>query len=126
MARPKAKIDPEEVFKLASIGCKVKEIADWFGVIDDTISNRFSGELEKGRASLKMSLRRWQLEAAKNGNATMLVWLGKQMLGQTDKTIEEIEADISLKKAIVSDPIQLLNMIEAAKLLKESKNRERG
>lgn len=87
MARPKAKIDPDEVLKLASIGCKVKEIADWFGVTDDTIINRFSEQLHKGRANLKMSVRRWQLEAAKNGNATMLVWLGKQMLGQTD-TIE--------------------------------------
>ena len=31
------------------------------------------------------SLRRRQFKAAEDGNATMLVWLGKQYLGQSDK-----------------------------------------
>jgi len=33
----------------------------------------------------KMSIRRLQFEKAKEGNTTMLIWLGKQYLGQTDK-----------------------------------------
>ncbi len=32
-----------------------------------------------------MSLRRLQWKAAKENNVTMLIWLGKQYLGQTDK-----------------------------------------
>jgi len=32
-----------------------------------------------------MSLRRIQYSTAMEGNATMLVWLGKNWLGQTDK-----------------------------------------
>lgn len=87
MARPKADIDAKEVYKLAQIGCKNEEIADWFGVSSDTISRRFAAELSKGRSDVRMSLRRWQLQAAENGNATMLVWLGKQMLGQRDNDI---------------------------------------
>lgn len=33
----------------------------------------------------KRSLRRMQWKSAKGGNATMQIWLGKQLLGQTDK-----------------------------------------
>lgn len=85
MGRPKIEIDAKEVEKLASWGCKVKEIADWFGVTDDTIIRRFSEELAKGRANLQMSLRRKQIDVALKGNVSMLIWLGKQMLDQKDK-----------------------------------------
>lgn len=89
MARPKADIDPKIVQELASEGAKVVEIADHFGVDRDTISGRFSAELTKGKAKLKQSLRMAQISAAKQGNSTMLVWLGKQYLGQSDTTIDE-------------------------------------
>lgn len=39
---------------------------------------------KKGFADLKKSLRRKQIERAESGNATMLIWLGKQLLGQRD------------------------------------------
>ena len=85
MARPLLDIDPILVEKMASWGCKTVEIADHFNCDPDTITGRFSAELTKGRADLKTSLRQWQLTAAKNGNPAMLIWLGKQMLGQHDK-----------------------------------------
>ena len=85
MARPKIQIDAELVYKMAQWGCKTREIADHFNCSEDTISGRFSSQLAKGRADLRMSLRQWQLAAAKKGNPTMLIWLGKQMLGQADK-----------------------------------------
>lgn len=90
MARPETPIDANHVEKLARLGCKNNEIADFFGVSHDTIERRFASELLKGRASLKMSLRQWQLKSAEKGNATMLVWLGKQSLGQVDKILNEI------------------------------------
>jgi len=36
-------------------------------------------------ANLKVSLRRWQVRKARQGNVQMLIWLGKQLLGQRDK-----------------------------------------
>lgn len=33
----------------------------------------------------KISLRRAQMKAALNGNASLLIWLGRNCLGQTDK-----------------------------------------
>lgn len=90
MGRPEIEIDAKLVQKLASLGCKNSEIADHFECSTDTIERRFAAELSKGRANLKMSLRQWQLKYAEKGNATMLVWLGKQTLGQVDKMINEL------------------------------------
>lgn len=90
MGRPKIEIDGELVFKFAQLGCKTQEIADHFNCDPDTITNRFSAELIKGRADLRMSLRQWQLASAKGGNVVMQIWLGKQMLGQQDRTQFEL------------------------------------
>ncbi len=93
MARPKIEIDPEQVQKLAAIGTKVTEIADILGCSRETLHGRFSTELAKGKAALRSSLRIAQISAAKQGNSTMLVWLGKQYLGQSDTSIDEYITD---------------------------------
>lgn len=95
MARPKIKIDFDMVKKLCAIQCTGQEIADVLDVSYDTLERRvkevyqisFADYIKKHSANGKMSLRRKQHEVAMNGNTTMLVWLGKQYLGQTDKQI---------------------------------------
>jgi predicted metal-dependent hydrolase len=84
--KPKAKIDPEHVKALASAGCTVEEIADFLGVNKKTLERRFLPIMEKGRNTRNVSLRRKQVELAMRGDKTMLIWLGKQFLGQSDKT----------------------------------------
>lgn len=88
VGRDRTVIPPEEVYKLAQIGCKDIEIADWFGIDNNTLRYNFSAELTKGREHLKQSLRRAQLEVALKGNAVMLIWLGKQYLGQSDSPMD--------------------------------------
>lgn len=106
MGRPKLNIDPKLVYDLAAIGCKNTEIATIVGCSADTIDGRFSEEVQKGREDLKKSLRRWQLDAAKKGNVAMLIWLGKQMLGQTEKIEQNTTAKIeTLSPAEVKDII---------------------
>ena len=85
MARPKAKVDPVQLEKLAMMGCTNEEIAGFFEVSKDTITRRFASILNKGRQNGKIRLRRIQMQIAERGNAVMAIWLGKQMLGQTDK-----------------------------------------
>lgn len=85
MANTKKDINPEQVNKLAAIGCTNKEIADIVGCSHDTLTRRFSEDLEAGRSQGKASLRRKQYELAMSGNAAMLIWLGKQVLGQSEK-----------------------------------------
>ena len=84
VGRDKKVIQPSEVYKLAAIGCKDIEIAEWFGIDNNTLRYNFSVELIKGRENMRQSLRQAQLRLALSGNAVMLIWLGKNMLGQSD------------------------------------------
>ncbi|HEX7262220.1 MAG TPA: hypothetical protein VF258_10430, partial [Luteolibacter sp.] len=68
------------------LGATAPEIAAWFGCGLRTVERRMAmrdGEFrrayEKGFGRLKISLRRQQIEVAKGGNPTMLIWLGKQL-----------------------------------------------
>ena len=89
MARPKKyNIDPKQVQKLSALGCTNKEISEFFGCSADLLEKSYSEFLTKGRAEQKMRLRQLQWRACENGNVSMLIFLGKNMLGQQDR-IEE-------------------------------------
>ena len=90
MARPKKyDIDTEEVQKLAKYGMTNVEIADFFGCDESLIRKSYSEYLTKGRAEMKLRLRQLQWKSAEKGNAVMLIWLGKQILGQSDIPVGE-------------------------------------
>lgn len=78
-------VPPDEVYKLATMGCPDREIAEWFDVSEATLRYNFSSYLTKARAQLKQRLRQAQLRVAFEGNPTMLIWLGKQVLQQSDQ-----------------------------------------
>ena len=85
MARPKKyDIPPEKVQELAEFGCTNTEIAQFYGWDESLIRKSYSEFLTKGRAVGKTNLRKWQYHIAKKGNVTMLIWLGKQVLGQSE------------------------------------------
>lgn len=73
-----------DVYKLAAMGCTDREIANWFDMSESTLRYNFSSVMEKARVNLKQSLRQAQLKLALSGNAVMLIWLGKNILGQSD------------------------------------------
>ena len=86
-------IPPEEITKLARLGCSIEEMSDWFQVPRETIKYNFSDLIAKGRSETKQSLRRAQIALALKGNATMLIWLGKNMLGQQETPIHADDAN---------------------------------
>jgi hypothetical protein len=77
----------EDVYKLAAMGCTDSEIATWFDIDGNTLKYNFSEIIAKGRNDLKQSLRRSQIRLALQGNAVMLIWLGKNILGQSDSPL---------------------------------------
>jgi hypothetical protein len=105
---PKFKtIDLTELEKLCGIHATIMEIASWFSVGHATIERRIADEtlhdhdgekltfkaiMDRGYARGRISLRRKQMQLAEQGNATMLVWLGKQLLGQRDAVDQTIGA----------------------------------
>jgi len=86
-----AVIDRDVVRRCAKIGCTRKEIAAVLGIDPDTLylherrDPSITAIIEKGIEEGRASLRMWQRKAAHRGQNAMLIWLGKQDLGQTEK-----------------------------------------
>tara|TARA_R110002096_G_scaffold370434_2_gene563868 strand:- start:1757 stop:2173 length:417 start_codon:yes stop_codon:yes gene_type:complete len=88
VGRDKIVIAPEEVQKLAALGCRDNEIANFFGIKEDTLRYNFAEYLTKGREEVKITLRRAMLNnACKNMNAAVQIFLAKNMLGMSDQLI---------------------------------------
>lgn len=89
VGRDKKVIDPEEVEKLAALGCRDNEIANFFGVKEDTLRYNFADNLIKGREQMKITLRRAMLDnACRNMNAAVQIFLAKNILGMSDSPVD--------------------------------------
>lgn len=95
MGRPKKKFNLKQVEIFGLYGGSYEDMSVYFGCHVATIARQmqkvksdFSIAYKKGRILTKLSLASKQREVALKGkgNVTMLIWLGKQCLGQTDKT----------------------------------------
>ena len=86
MGRPRKEVDAAMLEKLAAIGHTQQECAILLDCSADTIQRNWHDEWQFGLETCKSSIRAKQVELAKAGNVTMLIWLGKQLLGQSDKT----------------------------------------
>jgi hypothetical protein len=93
MPRPLIKIDWADFDKLCGIQCTLSDLASWFDCSEDTIERAVKREKKLGFADYysqkagkgKISLRRKQWDLAMKGDKTMLIWLGKQYLGQNER-----------------------------------------
>jgi len=91
--RPRKKIDYRQLEELCRIQCTGEECAAVLGIDYDTLNialkrdghGGFSEYIKSKSGYGKASLRRLQWKSAQAGNVSMLIWLGKQYLGQTDK-----------------------------------------
>ena len=108
VGRPKIVLNLEELERLSRLNCTMPEISAYFDIPLRTLEDKFANELdvrkaiEKGRATGKLSLRRRQIQIMEEtNNPTMAIWLGKQMLGQTDK--QEIIQEINIEDRKVLD-----------------------
>ena len=86
MARPRKILDADLIQNLARVGCTNEEIASACKVSADTIARNYAAVVKEGRDHLRTNLRMWQVKLAQGGNVAMNIWLGKQLLGQSDKT----------------------------------------
>lgn len=120
MGRPRKEIDKDQFENLCNINATLKEIAGWFRCSEDTIERwcereygaSFADTYEKYSQEGKISIRRAQIKLALSGNPTMLIWLGRQMLGQTDKQVLGIESEEENKLMVK----ELLDLSKEGKL----------
>jgi len=111
---PKIKVDFEQVEKLCVLQCTGEEIASFLGIDYDTLNARVkekykistSEYIKRNGAKGKASLRRSQWKSAiEDGNVTMQIWLGKNMLGQRDRSeIENIGSEVKKIEVEIVDP----------------------
>jgi len=88
VGRDKKVVPPNEVQKLAALGCKDNEIANYFGIKEDTLRYNFADQLIKGREEVKITLRRAMLtNACQNMSPAVQIFLAKNMLGMSDQIL---------------------------------------
>lgn len=115
--RPRIEIDKEQFEKLCGLQCTKEEISAFFNCSDDTIERWCDREYGKSFAVVfkqkrefgKISLRRTQFKLAEK-SAAMAIFLGKNMLGQTDHVeivdntpIEKLDAILGSLREIAED-----------------------
>ena len=94
MGRKKIEIDWKRVDKLLKCQCNGTGIASLLGISADTLYRACESTYKIGFAAYsaqkksegKELLREKQMDTALEGDKTLLVWLGKQYLEQSDKT----------------------------------------
>ena len=102
VGRPKFVIDYALISQLAMMHCTDSEIAHLCGMTPEGFCKRKKSDtelvqvLEKGRDEGKASLRRLQWKQAQSGDKTMLIWLGKQLLGQSDKREQKLDTSMTV------------------------------
>lgn len=87
VGRDRTVVPPDKVEELAALGCTDRDIANFYGIKEDTLRYNFADNLIKGREELKISLRRSMLRTAHSGNAAVLIFLAKNILGMTDQPV---------------------------------------
>lgn len=100
-------IDWDIVDALLEAGCDGVHVAAYFGVHPDTLYNRckeenntdFSTYKAEKRAKGDLKLFVAQFDAAvKEKDRAMMIWLGKQRLGQKDKQETELNGSLSISQ----------------------------
>lgn len=97
MARPKKNINKKQFEAMCAIQCTKEEICSVLDVTEKTLQNwckeeygnDFSRIFKQKRNGGKTSLRRNQWKLAEKGNSTMQIWLGKQIIGQSENPMQD-------------------------------------
>lgn len=80
------------------LGLSRRVISAMLGTCEQVVRRRFKKEYNLGRAKRLAAIAKGQWDSAKGGNVAMLIWLGKNELGQSDKI--EKKSDVSVDRII--------------------------
>jgi hypothetical protein len=113
--RPRAPIDWAKVANLCAAGCYGGSIAHELGIAVDTLYLRCQTDNGEEFTAFRLRhldrgndiLRKKQFDMAKGGNERLLIWLGKNRLGQKDKT--EITGNTGATLPVINVIVQPLS-----------------
>jgi len=96
LGRPEAEFDLSKVEVCGYFNATQETMAYILGCKENTIFRRmkdkdseFYKAYKKGNCNMKLKLSEAQLKVAMKGNASMLIWLGKQYLNQKDNPMPD-------------------------------------
>jgi hypothetical protein len=104
MARPTKDLESMEFdgwdqLKVLAIWATAEYCAEQLGISADSLDRRlrekfghgFAEYKKKVQEPMRINLLKKQYDVAMSGNVSMLIWLGKQHLGQKDKVEQEVK-----------------------------------
>ena len=93
MAKQKIQLDIDDIRELASEGNTIEDISTLLGVSNTVIveNKEYKQAYEMGLCDMRATLRHSQFQSAKSGNTSMLIWLGKVVLGQREETVSTLK-----------------------------------
>lgn len=111
VGRDKTIVPPDQVQELAALGCSNTDIANFYGVTEQTLRYNFSEYITKGKEELKITLRRAMIQnATVNMSAAVQIFLAKNLLGMADTPLNsesnsalpwvETEEDLEIEEEI--------------------------
>jgi AraC-like DNA-binding protein len=101
IGRPKKELDWKVLDSILQFGATLIDCAEMCEMSDDSIQRRIKDEYgctfteyrNRKMSRMRVKLLQKQYESAMAGNTALLIWLGKQHLGQSDKTQHDISDD---------------------------------
>lgn len=113
VGRPPVNLDWKLLNSILQYGATILDCSDICEISEDVIQKRIKKEYKmtfteyrkKKMSKTRLKLRQKQTEMALAGNVALLIWLGKNMLGQSDKVEEHTGGKIEVK--ITKDDIKL-------------------
>lgn len=111
----------DRLYELARCMLPLDDIATELGISRHTLNRWVGGDwpevmtrIKEGYSRTRLDLGKTQLDMALNGNPTMLIWLGKQYLGQSERQKVETTTEINIT---VQKAMEELRTIPRGKLL---------
>lgn len=120
MGRPLVVIDWDSFDALCYAQCTKWEISAYFKTSEDTLERAVKREkgvtfavyFDEKRNKGLVSLRRQQFQVAMKGSPAMLIWLGKQYLGQKEKHEHTGDNGGPIRTSVVADEFDLTKLTD--------------
>jgi hypothetical protein len=133
MGRPEIPLDWAKIDRLLSAGCPGTEVASHFNIHPDTLYNRvqekygvtftaYSAEKKQKGHSL-VRVKQFYKAVDGEGDTSMLIWLGKNLLGQRDSHIEQQAPHHELLSVLLSDIKSLKEKLEEVEKIRFEENK---
>jgi hypothetical protein len=128
-----AEYDLKVVEALAACLCTFEEMAAYLNLGEATVyrlmkkpQGDFAAAVKKGKHYGAASLRRKQYQLALEGNVTMLIWLGKNSLGQKDSPLVEVHNEATAQANFVMNDTVKKKLAEMAFMIRREASAARS